>query len=192
VITVTGTPAQQKIVTDALAKCVDNVDALLKRPVTIGFGIPPNVPGTSKPAWGFTSGRKITLNASMAAKRPARIAYTAIHELGHALDADLNNGDKRRQIMALMVPAVTIWNHGPYKERGAEAFADAFAEAQGFASPLDAYYADVTDLAQMLTVLKAPVAMPDPPGDPAPVDDPKDIIIAEQQAKIIAAREALS
>ena len=178
-ISVMGTPDQQKLVMDALAKCPDLIDGLLKRPVHITFGIPANIPGTNTPAWGFTSGRRITLNANMAVRRPNRLQYTVIHELGHCLDADLNDASKRTLLMALMSPPTTTWNHGPYKARGAEAFADAFAEAEGFASPLDAYYADVQDLAQLLAILKTPIMVPSEPGDPIPSADPKDAVIAE-------------
>jgi hypothetical protein len=183
-ITVEGTIAQQQLVYDALAKCTTPIEPLLTRPVRITFGVPKNVPGTDKPAWGYTSGRHITLNEAMAKNRPERIKYVCIHELGHALDADLNNGPKRLALMALMSPAVTKWNSGKYSGRGAEAFADAFAEAEGFASPLDAYYSDVTDLAQMLAILKSPTAKPEEPGEPPPTVDPKDIVIAELRRRL--------
>jgi hypothetical protein len=192
VITVTGTIAQQQLVFDALAKCTTPIEPLLKRPVTITFGTPKNVPGTDKPAWGYTSGRKITLNASMAANRPERIKYVCIHELGHALDADLNNKAKRLALMALMAPKTTVWNSGPYKGRGAEGFADAFAEAEGFASPLDAYYPDVTDLQQLLAILSGtPATPPEDPGETPPAFDPKDVVIAELTQRIKSAQTAL-
>ncbi len=191
-ITVEGTIAQQQLVYDALAKCTTPIEPLLTRPVKITFGVPKDIPGTDTPAWGYTSGRHITLNEKMAARRPERIKYVVVHELGHALDADRNNNADRIAIMALMDPKPAMWNHGPYKARGAEGFADAFAEAEGFASPLDAYYPDVSDLSAMMAILVAPNGGPSvDPGEPPVVADPKDAVIAELQQRISIAKNAL-
>lgn len=201
-IVVQGTPAQIKLVVEALSKSTLDIDAKLRHPYRIEFHtanefiragyVFPN----GKPNWGRVhSARVLWINSTRADRKPYQGQYVVIHELFHALDSDWNTAEKHARLIELM-PSVkpgTPWKGGPYLNKPREIYADAGAEAVGIGSPLDSDYGDIpdADLPKLITITFEPVPSlpvdPDIP-DPLPLPDPD---VAILQARVVALESAM-
>jgi len=228
-ITVVGNDYENGLVRDALMKVRGlpaPLETLLKRDYQITFKTGAQmivlgaiIPGSKSPerpkgkaAWGYAPGRGVLwLNGTMAANSPGDIKYTAIHEIGHAIGGAYLTSAKRQELKTMLLART---KYGGYANQFDEAYADAFAEACGFRSPLDDFYRDFADenLPKLVEITfrddpgvvdPVPVPVPLPLPDPELVElrarvemllselDSEEAYSLELQAKIDAARDIL-
>lgn len=185
------------VITAGLDKIDVPLDELVSSHLTVRV-----VASIAKPAWAEGKWRQADRLALVRAMRRSdgkprynKVQYTAIHEIGHAVDDDRLAG-KRADVMALMTPQPSKWNDDDnladpmarYWRLPSEVFANRLVEAITGGQVRSPYDDDYTrwipdrKLDELVSIVRRqapPIVepIPEPPAEPPPVSSFDEAIV---------------